>query len=117
MPKYKALMIRFSFLKNIISVCLVAVLMTPSLSQLLHSFEGHSHYKPCTENERHFHEKTDLCLLCDFCVSDNYDDFHHDSLFLTLSISTKTDVYHPPFILNKYLVSNLLRGPPQSSLT
>ena len=101
-------------IKLISSFLLGLLIFYPTFSQYSHSFHHHEH-EDCYDSTLHFHEKSEVCCLLEFLVSDDYDKIIIQSkalidLFNYINTTTKE------FFKKKFINFFLLRAPPSKFL-
>ena len=104
---------KIKVLKKIISICLIAIITFPNLTQIEHLFDSHNHQDVCTISLEHLHSTPDDCNLCDHIVPNNQIYFSNkqvkkNNYYILSEFSTKTII---TYVENLNLNLNL-RAPP-----
>jgi len=101
--------------KRILALFLWAVLLFPSLLNVIHQCELHDHFE-CDEQKVHLHQSEIDCKICDYNLLNfdfdlgNCENLEHPEIFATLNAFYKAPVLHSS--LNQ---STQLRAPPVMS--
>lgn len=97
-------------IKLISSFLLGLLIFYPTFSQYSHSFHNHEH-EACYDSTIHFHEKSEVCCMLEFLVSDDYDKvIIHSKAHIDLFNYIKTT--NKEFFKKQFLNFFLLRAPP-----
>ena len=92
------------------SFLLGLLILYPTFSQYSHSFHNHEQ-EACYDSTLHFHEKSQVCCLLEFLVSDDYDKvIIYSKALIDLFNYIKTT--NKEFFNKQFINFFLLRAPP-----
>jgi len=104
-----------SILKSVALIGLIAVLLTPSALNFVHSFEHHEHVIDCNEKDKtHLHEVEFVCSFIQLYATPHiYDSIVYFPLEkITNYYSTNYSGYSSEYHISIFIGSSPLRGPP-----